>query len=273
MLIALLLVACGDDEARPGTDASVERLDMAGDDAATPDGFVVADGGGAADARPPDAAAPTAEDCSTDEDEDGDGQAGCQDPDCLDEARCVDADLEERGFGDWSLCQSLSFDAADTRARCEEGLPAWVESSRDLRCELVPTEVQVDVYCPPEGGDEASVQMRWRVAMDTTAADRMLGPNTHERTHFMPELTFSNTVTEHGAGGSAGDALYPTAEDWAGYRAVGWRSLPRGARFVAFTTVSVEVSTFTIHDGGVDVSSSGPDFVHNAAFEVAGAGL
>ncbi|MBO6939448.1 MAG: hypothetical protein JJ863_31045 [Deltaproteobacteria bacterium] len=274
LFIALLLVACGDDEARPGTDASVARQDMAGDDASTTDdGFVAPTDGGGTDARPPDAAR-AVEDCSTDLDEDGDTHAGCADPDCLDESRCIEADLTDRGLGDWTVCQSLSFDEAATRERCEEGLPAWVESSRELRCDLVPTLVQVDVYCPPEGSTEEVVEVRWRVAMDTTGSDRMLGPSTYESTSYMAELFLSNTVTEFGPGGSSGEALYTTAETWwPDYRAVGWRQLPRGARLVAFTTISVDVSTFHLYDGGVNVSSTGPSYAHNAAFEIPSAGI
>ncbi len=272
LFIALLLVACGDDEARPGTDASVDHRDMATVDASTSDGFVAPSDGGP-DARPPDAAR-SIEDCSTDLDEDADGRAGCADVDCFGESRCIEADLVDRGIGDWTVCQTLSFDAAATRARCEEGLPPWTDSSRELRCDIAPTEVAIDVYCDPEATEDETVEVRWRIEMDLTGSDRMLGPQTYESTSYMAELFFSNTVTEFGAGGSSGDSLDPTAEDWSDYRAVavGWRTLPRGARFIAFTTISIDVSTFYLFDGGVDVSSSGPDYVHNAAFEIPSAG-
>jgi len=270
LFIALLLVACGDDEARPGTDASVDRRDMAVVDASTTDAFVAPTDGGP-DTTPPDAAR-LAEDCSTDLDEDGNGQAGCEDPECLDEARCIEGDLAERGIGDWTVCQTLTFDDAATQERCREGLPAWIESSRELRCDLVPTEVTVDVYCDPEPGDDETVEVRWRIAMDLTGSDRMLGPQTYESTSYMAELFLSNTVTEYGAGGSAGDSLHSSVEDWSGYRAIGWQTLPRGARFIAFTTISIDVSTFRLFDGGVDVSSSGPSYAHNAAFEIPSAG-
>ncbi|MEC7525417.1 MAG: hypothetical protein VYE22_36375 [Myxococcota bacterium] len=269
ILVALLLVACSDDEVRPGTDASVARQ---GDASITDSSVAPTDSGGGVDARAPDAARPV-EDCSTELDEDGDGRAGCEDPDCLDESRCVEAELDGRGLSDWTLCQSLAFDDAATRERCEAGLPAWVESTRELRCELVPTDVRVDVYCPPEGSTEEVVELRWRLAMDLTGTNRMLGPSTYQSTHYMADLVFSNTVTEFGAGASGGDPLHPTVEDWAGYRAVGWGQLPRGARFVAFTTVSVDVSTVHVIDGGANVSSSGPTYVHNAAFEVPRAGI
>lgn len=275
--IALLLVACGDDGAREGMDASVDRFDMAPN--AERDAFVTtSDGGTTPDATaPPDGARPT-EDCGTDADEDGDGNAGCADTECIDVQRCIDADLAERGLSEHTLCQSLTFDAGATRTRCEEGLPAWTESERELRCDLVPTEVRVDVYCPPEPteptDDPVEVQMRWRVAMDLTGSNRMLGPNAYESTSYQAELLFSNTVTEYGAGGSGGDPLYPTMDHWdEQYRAIGWRSFPQGARFVAFTTVSVEVSTIVLHDGGATVDSSGPSYVHNAAFEVPSVGV
>ena len=233
------------------------------------DGFV-APIDGSTDDRP-DGSRPT-EDCASDVDDDGDRLGGCEDPECLDVARCIEADLVERGISDWTVCQSLTVDADATSARCEEGLPPWTDSSRDLRCDLVPTEVTLDVYCAPEATEDETVELRWRVAMDLTGTDRMLGPQTYESTSYMAELFFSNTVTEYGAGGSSGDSLQPTIEDWSGYRAIGWRTLPRGARFVAFTTISIDVSTIQLFDGGANVSSSGPEYVHNAAFELPSAG-
>ena len=244
--------------------AERDAFTSAPDGTVPPDAFV-----------PPDGSEPV-EDCTTDADDDGDGSAGCADGECFDETRCIEADLAERGLSDWTVCQSLTFEAEETSARCEEGLPELIlDTEQELRCGLVPTEVQVDVYCPPEPmDDEEPVQMRWRLAMDLSGTDRMVGPNIYESTNYQPELVHSNTVSDSGTGGYGGDPLHPVVDHWGeDYRAIGWRSFPPGARFTAFTTVRVSVATFYVFDGGTTFEESSPESVYNAAFEVPSVGI
>ncbi|HJL18761.1 MAG TPA: hypothetical protein RMH99_24075 [Sandaracinaceae bacterium LLY-WYZ-13_1] len=273
--VALLLAACEGEMARPGTDAALDARDAApppsdaGRDGGARDARVTSPRDGGDAPSDPDAGRP-AEDCATGHDEDGDGRAGCDDGDCLDVARCVEAELTERGLDGWTRCHSLRFDEEATRTRCEDGLPGWSESTRERRCDLVPTEARVDVYCPPEPTDDDRVELRWWVSMDLASDERMLAPGLWESTSYYAELLFSHTVVEHGAGGTGGDALHSTAEGYAGahFQAVGWRAVPRGARFVAFTAVSMETSTIRVLDGGADITSSDPETVLNAAFEL-----
>jgi hypothetical protein len=267
------LAACGDDDHSEDDRADDGTLDLSVRDGAPPRDASPVDGGStdASAGDGGDMGAATPEDCSTDLDEDGDGRAGCADEECFGLARCREGELVEGGRADWAPCEGttpLLLDPAATAARCEEGLPPWVETSREIRCGAVPTEVSLEVYCPPGDGPERA--LRWELTMDLSAPSEMLGPSTYRTTSLLAELFFTRTVVENGGGGSSGEGLMPMREGYRGegYVAIGWEALGANQTFTAFPAVSESVTTVTFYDGGVDSSSSPPTLFLPAAFSI-----
>lgn len=272
--LALFLLACGDDAAiddagvedAPARDSSLADSSLADTSLADTADLDAP----SLDAPGLDAStdAPTLdEDCATDADEDLNGYAGCLDPVCWSEVRCVDAELAENDVSGWSACgETVELSAAETQAFCEAGIP--FPSERDFDCGRLPTTIQLDVFCEPAEGPGRA--LRYRVDMDLTSEDEPLGPMSTRHTSFMYELIIGNVYIAFGGGASSGSEPTPTTEAWMGerYRSSGWIVAQSGSHVIVLLGASARTSTFTVlEDGGFSSSSSDPVLFVNAGLD------
>jgi hypothetical protein len=271
--LLVLTTACagerGVGDAGLGADTSVVATDASpgpGDGAAD-------DAGGRADASPPsvDASVPgSLEDCATDVDEDANGYAGCDDPICWREERCVEEEFRERvdAAGTAPACgDPIVFDTEATTMRCLEGFPFGFESERELDCGRKSVRVTAQRYCQPDGEMRA---LRWIVDIDVASETEMLSADSYRVTSFTAEPVFFYVMYESGARAHGSGGIRPVHEAIVGdrYQAVDWFLMPQGTRFIVFFAVNWEELLFTDLEGGGDVTTTPGDLFLTAAFEV-----
>ena len=202
-------------------------------------------------------AAPLPEDCGTELDEDGNGYAGCADPTCWGESRCVEAELATNGAAGWMPCADpIELDDEATTEVCDAGLPFPTE--RDFDCGRVPTTMRLDLFCEP--GDGPGRALRYRVRMDTTSVSEMLGPMTVRNTSFSAELGFFGSLYVAGArGASSGEDPIPTHQAWLTNEthATAWVITETPAQVIVLLGASSQTSTLTIHEDGSVTGDTG----------------
>jgi hypothetical protein len=165
-------------------------------------------GDGGADVGPD---LPEGERCHSGNDDDGDGLADCDDPDCFSDTECGLMDLSDVGVSGFTPCGTpIEFTADQSRQVCESGpgiVPDW---SGEFDCDEVDFEGKLTFLCgpPPNPGSNDTVYIRY----DVTATP--VGNGTYEMLGQMSFTASGETYTRESRGDNHTRVVGDGAPTW-----------------------------------------------------------